>query len=449
MFTIPPPKALDPSTDPRYTHKGKFSAWLIKAKSDGCKAKWFQTLGRRYFTIDFDRRIFYYQHGESRYEKASTPIHFREILGAHSGHSYEDDPACGKGRGLTRSFSSVMARQKPPAPGIFPFTVRTVGKRLRLEAEVEAETFHWIAMLNAAHRIGRDVDMLSCSSELADDSAALQDLPLRASTPDSSSASSRSDREKPPSVTSDKASQQSTAADSEETDSGLQSPKAWSEAGAAEEFHGERREDAEVQACMERTTSQQGIAGCCMRGYLGRETEEEAPRGGYLQAADFGFDEEDLGAYGDEVSPQHSPAATPRAASCEETEIKVKEEAEVSDTPTLEQAIAKAPVAQEIEESEDEASPANYDAPVDASRAAADMLLLQRQTQAKASKPKRKSRGGGSDCSAEAGEESAQRPPSPRSAEQAARVAADLMLLQSEAARRTSIKSTSSRNRAD
>eukprot|EP00439_Symbiodinium_sp_Y106_P080632 s1579_g19.t1 len=40
-------KASATAADCRYTRKGRFSAWLIKGKSDGVKAKWFQSLGRR------------------------------------------------------------------------------------------------------------------------------------------------------------------------------------------------------------------------------------------------------------------------------------------------------------------------------------------------------------------------------------------------------------------
>ena len=35
--------------------------------------------------------------------------------------------------------------------------------RLRLEAEEESEAFRWISMLNAAHRIGAEVDLLHCT----------------------------------------------------------------------------------------------------------------------------------------------------------------------------------------------------------------------------------------------------------------------------------------------
>eukprot|EP00440_Ansanella_granifera_P032351 gb/GFBE01035106.1/.p1 GENE.gb/GFBE01035106.1/~~gb/GFBE01035106.1/.p1 ORF type:complete len:458 (+),score=80.49 gb/GFBE01035106.1/:1-1374(+) len=443
MYFVPPPKALDPSTDPRYTHKGKFSAWLIKAKSDGAKAKWFQTLGRRYFTIDFDRQVFYYQHGESKHEKASTPIPFRDILGAVSGHCYDhDDQCCPKSRGLTRSFSSTFSRPRQPAPGIFPFTVRTKGKRLHLEAEVESETFHWIAMLNAAHRIGNDVDMLNCSNTLDDDSAAIP----RAATPDSLSASSR-DGGKPPSITSDEksttASQQSTAADGEsEESSGPPSPKTVSEAGVSEVvFAVELREDVPTAGgyatapVFKAPPPSGGMAGPYLRGYLGSgacsaaSSQPQSPREAEdgnaaksLQACDFGFDEDELEG-GDEASPQPSPAPSPRAAARIEVQVQ---------PPTLPEEVQEVEVRDDA--SEDEATPvsrAHQDAHMDATRVAADIMLLQRQLQATASKPKRRSRGNADEQS------STEKASQPKHEDQAARVAADLMLLQAEAAKRS------------
>ncbi|CAJ1382473.1 unnamed protein product [Effrenium voratum] len=132
-----------PRPNPRLTLRGRLSAWLIKARTEGPKAKWFQSLGRRYFTIDFERKVFFYAHGESRNAQVSVCIPFSEILGAHLGHD----------------------RHKAK-PGIFPFTVRSVGRTLRLEAEEQAEAFRWISMLNAAHRIGADADLVGCGSWL-------------------------------------------------------------------------------------------------------------------------------------------------------------------------------------------------------------------------------------------------------------------------------------------
>jgi len=114
-------------------------------------------MGRRFFTLDFDKCIFFYTYTESRHAQASTPIPFVDILGAHFGHSYEPDPDCGQ---------HGHSRPRRCLPGSFPFTVRTKGKRLRLEAEEEPEAFRWISMLNAAHRIGAEVDLLHCNSWL-------------------------------------------------------------------------------------------------------------------------------------------------------------------------------------------------------------------------------------------------------------------------------------------
>lgn len=145
------------TNDPRFTQKGRASAWLIKARSDGSNAKWFQTMGRRFFILDFDKQIFYYTYTESRQAQASTPIPFVDILGAQLGHSYEPDADCGQ---------HCHSRPRRCLPGSYPFTVRTKGKRLRLEAEEESEAFRWISMLNAAHRIGAEVDLLHCNAWL-------------------------------------------------------------------------------------------------------------------------------------------------------------------------------------------------------------------------------------------------------------------------------------------
>ncbi|CAE7390487.1 Rpn3 [Symbiodinium sp. CCMP2456] len=206
-----------------------------------------------YFTLDFDRQIFYYAHSESRKSQVSKPIHFRDILGAHAGHSYEpDDLGCPGQAKVTRSLSGVLSRPRPPAPGIFPFTVRTRGKRLRLEAEVEAEVFQWIAMLNAAHRIGEDVDLLSSSTWLPD-----------APTASPSSRSPRSEAGKAPSVTSIEASQMSTTADADENYSelGMPSPhsKAWSETGCEELDVGEDAALGMVAPCSCRILPPQAV----------------------------------------------------------------------------------------------------------------------------------------------------------------------------------------------
>lgn len=115
--------------------------------------------------------------------QASTAIPFKDILGAQLGHSYGADPEALDMTidGLFLWFMELLvalhsftiqcvsyyefmisrprapifsqecganaSRPRRAVPGTFPFTVRTQGKRLRLEAEEEQEAFQWISML--------------------------------------------------------------------------------------------------------------------------------------------------------------------------------------------------------------------------------------------------------------------------------------------------------------
>lgn len=404
----------------RYTHRGSFSAWLIKAKSDGAKAKWFQTMGRRYFTIDFDKQIFFYKYSESTLQ-ASTPIHFSQILGAAVGHSYDDEDDCDEeassapGLGLRSGLFSSKPRRRPnvaTAIGVFPFTLRTMGKRMRLEAEVESEAFQWISMLNAASRIGRGVDILLAPEPL-DETAPIP----RAPTPDSLSGQEG----KPPSETSEEASKASTAASSGDENSsetsGVPSPKAWSEAGGHEASQELGCEGEDAAAVVDDISCHFMPSGPCLRAYSGSfacSVASGSPRGeeassglgrptGPLQAADFGFEEEDVASAGEEASAQ-SPTASPRAA---------------------EQGASL------FHGSQGEATRARAEKEtlMDASRVAADLLLLQRHQAKAAIRPQRRSRG-------DAQEDK----------DREARIAADLMLLQAEAAKRSWLLESSHRS---
>lgn len=62
-----------------------------------------------------------------------------------------------------RRIKHVLFVKIPPSPSIEYFKAYDAcGCRLRLEAEEEPEAFRWISMLNAAHRIGAEVDLLHC-----------------------------------------------------------------------------------------------------------------------------------------------------------------------------------------------------------------------------------------------------------------------------------------------
>mmetsp|Transcript_55850 Transcript_55850/g.104776 ORF Transcript_55850/g.104776 Transcript_55850/m.104776 type:complete len:389 (+) Transcript_55850:79-1245(+) len=343
---------------PRCSLKGRVSAWFIKGKSDGVKAKWFQSLGRRYFTIDFDRQIFYYAYSESRKSQVSKPIHFRDILGAHTGHSYEpDDLGCPRQAKVTRSLSGVLSRPRPLAPGIFPFTVRTRGKRLRLEAEVETDAFRWIAMLNAAHRIGENVDMLSSSSWLSDAPAA--------------SPSSRSPRsEAPPSVTSEKASQMSTTADADENCSdGLPSPT--SGPPLSETYLEDAEPSQELLHMGDDTTTgadepAQSMSLSC----------PQASSQSCLKATDFGFDE-------DEWDEGSNAASTPRSSvlhECPEGPIEDngdEEAQELEPEKEVVEVVEERCCSASTVPSKSWTSAEGYIVPTNEGRVAADLQLLQ------------------------------------------------------------------------
>jgi len=217
--------------DARYTHRGIYSAWLSKAKGDTAKAKWIQSSGRRYFSIDFDGQIVFYSHGETD-KKISLPIAFRDILGASLATSEEGSPQAS----MRRSFSGIMARR--PNSCEFPFTLHTRDRRIRLAADSEADAFSWVEMLNAAHRYGQE------------------SLTAAASGTDSSHQTVQSQSTGTghfsPCVSSSKGSQ--STADGDELTGGASSPATWSESEAmqttptAERAERANQADSESQA---------------------------------------------------------------------------------------------------------------------------------------------------------------------------------------------------------
>lgn len=456
MYFVPSPQPLDSATDARYTHKGKYSGWLIKAKSDGAKAKWFQTTGRRYFTIDFDRQIFFYAQGESASSQVSTPIMFRDILNACAGHSYEaDDLGTKQGSGIVRTVAGVMNKPRSTIPGHYPFMVRTVGKRLRLEAEVEKEAFDWIQMLNAASRKGKDVDIFSGCMETCEKATV-----LRPATPDSSTASTGSGGGNTLSETSG---QQSTIGDGEDHRSeSLASPKTFSqpsgikfaqrplrfpawEASAASEEQSRICTEKESHALSQQSSNalpQQSagtFTGAYLSGYLGRSEassldeastqQDERIPSKELSARDFGFEEEDLEA-DTAASVEASPVASPKM----EFRSAFRRHEVEQETQNVEG--GQLDITKSDESDDDIVIGVGQTAIMDASRVAADIMLLQRHCAvAKTKKVRPAKKNAAKDRSDIGGEQ-----------DQEARVAADLMLLQTAA--KKSVLRSSSRVRA-
>lgn len=134
------------------SHSGIHSAWLTKVKGDGAKAKWIQSSGRRYFTIDFDSQILYYGHTMTD-KRISAPIPFKEIVSAVMDQplrpSVAHDQAVQRGR--KGSIRTAWSRQADAVA----FVLQTRNKRIQLEAESESDAFAWVDMLTTAHRLGR------------------------------------------------------------------------------------------------------------------------------------------------------------------------------------------------------------------------------------------------------------------------------------------------------
>jgi len=85
--------------------RGQLSAWLLKKKSGTSKLRMRQ-YNKRFFTLDFDSRVFFYSHAEGS-RKVSSVIRFSDIMDVQM-------PERG-GRSSTRSADSVDQVEKRPS----------------------------------------------------------------------------------------------------------------------------------------------------------------------------------------------------------------------------------------------------------------------------------------------------------------------------------------------
>eukprot|EP00405_Crypthecodinium_cohnii_P056108 CAMPEP_0206616890 /NCGR_PEP_ID=MMETSP0325_2-20121206/59273_1 /ASSEMBLY_ACC=CAM_ASM_000347 /TAXON_ID=2866 /ORGANISM="Crypthecodinium cohnii, Strain Seligo" /LENGTH=148 /DNA_ID=CAMNT_0054138697 /DNA_START=41 /DNA_END=484 /DNA_ORIENTATION=+ len=136
--------------DARYTHTGRYSAWLQKTKSDGSKAKWLNSKCSRFFTIDFDTHLFRYSSSDIN-KDLSVKIRFHEINRAELVRS--KDSSEGESTptgGLRRSFSSLLQKGQRPSDGRDLFQTLFGSKVVELTAETHADALTWVDMLNSA-----------------------------------------------------------------------------------------------------------------------------------------------------------------------------------------------------------------------------------------------------------------------------------------------------------
>eukprot|EP00746_Dinoflagellata_sp_MGD_P091310 gnl/MRDRNA2_/MRDRNA2_36196_c0_seq1.p1 gnl/MRDRNA2_/MRDRNA2_36196_c0~~gnl/MRDRNA2_/MRDRNA2_36196_c0_seq1.p1 ORF type:complete len:440 (+),score=85.29 gnl/MRDRNA2_/MRDRNA2_36196_c0_seq1:66-1385(+) len=156
--------------DARHTHKGIYSGWLTKEKSDSAKVKWLSGSSRRLFTIDFQARLFYYSRGEGK--ASSEPVPFSEIVNA------ELLPQIGR-----RSFSRKVLYSDSEEVG---FAVRTCDREMRLWSSTFVDATCWVEALNAARHLGRD---RQCVGSSAPSKPSLSPAPSSMSTQEGSETS--------------------------------------------------------------------------------------------------------------------------------------------------------------------------------------------------------------------------------------------------------------------
>eukprot|EP00747_Dinoflagellata_sp_TGD_P065465 gnl/TRDRNA2_/TRDRNA2_154371_c0_seq3.p1 gnl/TRDRNA2_/TRDRNA2_154371_c0~~gnl/TRDRNA2_/TRDRNA2_154371_c0_seq3.p1 ORF type:complete len:512 (-),score=79.86 gnl/TRDRNA2_/TRDRNA2_154371_c0_seq3:46-1581(-) len=195
-----------PNSD-KHTYRGVHHTWLLKAKSDAARVKFFQGPVKRYFTIDFEQQILYYSHSESN-KKISLPIAFRDILGAEllprevqlapPQTSAGPGPAILLG-GLRRSLSSGALRASGiAAPGssdsyFYPILLSTRERKIKLSSQIEWEASRWASMLHAAHTIGKRSNCRKDlhPQEVSANTCSIASLQARSESPAGSTGGSR------------------------------------------------------------------------------------------------------------------------------------------------------------------------------------------------------------------------------------------------------------------
>mmetsp|Transcript_73371 Transcript_73371/g.174810 ORF Transcript_73371/g.174810 Transcript_73371/m.174810 type:complete len:441 (+) Transcript_73371:113-1435(+) len=142
-----------PSNNACIAHAGVHSAWFTKAKHDGAKTKWLgNATVRRLFTIDFEKNVLFYRHSESE-RSTSSPIPFSSILGATRPNDRAKVPL-GSHLSMHRSLSTSLLKLAPNCVE-YPIIIHTSDRRIRLNADTEAQARAWVEALNAAHRLGK------------------------------------------------------------------------------------------------------------------------------------------------------------------------------------------------------------------------------------------------------------------------------------------------------
>mmetsp|Transcript_93480 Transcript_93480/g.260327 ORF Transcript_93480/g.260327 Transcript_93480/m.260327 type:complete len:386 (+) Transcript_93480:57-1214(+) len=157
-----------------HINRGKLTGWLLKRKSDGVRSRFFRSVNRRFFTLDFEGQLFYYAHTEGN-KMASMPLAFRNLLGVeplaamlHQGAP--EEPAAPP---MQRAGSKVLGSKCDASSSSFRvpkitfsalkrpaehhgFSLQTTGKEMELLCASQIEAEGWIAALQQAIALGAE-----------------------------------------------------------------------------------------------------------------------------------------------------------------------------------------------------------------------------------------------------------------------------------------------------
>eukprot|EP00929_Paragymnodinium_shiwhaense_P000148 TRINITY_DN100390_c0_g1_i1.p1 TRINITY_DN100390_c0_g1~~TRINITY_DN100390_c0_g1_i1.p1 ORF type:complete len:406 (-),score=126.81 TRINITY_DN100390_c0_g1_i1:276-1493(-) len=131
---------------------GQMSAWLKKKKS-GTSMVRMREYNKRYFTLDFDARVFFYAHGENS-KKVSSVIPFADILDVKAPEVPSDlTSETSKGSFIRRSFSLGGSKKAEKEQHLVTLLVRP-SKLMELQCGSEQEAVEWMEALRSAVMLG-------------------------------------------------------------------------------------------------------------------------------------------------------------------------------------------------------------------------------------------------------------------------------------------------------
>lgn len=161
------PHDLVKTNDALFSHRGSYSAWLVKAKQEAAKTKWFTSSTKRYFTIDFEQHLFFYRHSETERTYA-CPVMFADMTSAdHIPHK--------------------RTASRAPGGGFeFGFVLRTRVRNFVLYTTTYNDADRWVSALNAAAAAGGGEKVcITPASQESDSTTTGSDGGGRNSSPDS------------------------------------------------------------------------------------------------------------------------------------------------------------------------------------------------------------------------------------------------------------------------